>query len=84
MKECSSAGPTGIAPILSEYAKLYRPSAILCWSAHARRFCAENPDLVKLLEDDGIGAYWDESWGSRAILLKGAGGLRRRRGEFAF
>ena len=35
------------------YAKLYRPSAILCWSPHARRFCQENPDLVKLLEDDG-------------------------------
>jgi len=26
----------------------------LCWSAHARRFCAENPDLVKVLEDDGF------------------------------
>ena len=35
------------------YAKLYRPSAILCWSPHARRFCRENPDLVKVLEDDG-------------------------------
>jgi hypothetical protein len=35
------------------YAKLYRPSAILCWSAHARRFCEQNPDLVKVLEDDG-------------------------------
>ena len=35
------------------YAKLYRPSAILCWSPHARRFCSENPDLVKVLEDDG-------------------------------
>ncbi len=35
------------------YAKLYRPSAILCWSPHARRFCQENPDLVKVLEDDG-------------------------------
>ena len=35
------------------YAKLYRPSAILCWSPHARRFCKDNPDLVKVLEDDG-------------------------------
>jgi hypothetical protein len=34
------------------YANLYRPSAILCWSPHARRFCRENPDLVKVLEDD--------------------------------
>jgi hypothetical protein len=35
------------------YAKLYRPSAILCWSPRARRFCRENSDLVKVLEDDG-------------------------------
>jgi hypothetical protein len=36
-----------------KYAKLYRPSAIMCWSAYARRFCEENPDLVKVLDDDG-------------------------------
>ena len=35
------------------YAKLYRPSAILCWSPHSRRFCRENPDLVRVLDDDG-------------------------------
>jgi hypothetical protein len=35
------------------YAKLYRPAAILCWSPHARRFCQENPEVVKVLEDDG-------------------------------
>jgi hypothetical protein len=35
------------------YANLYRPSAILCWSPHARRFCRENPELVKVAEDDG-------------------------------
>jgi hypothetical protein len=35
------------------YAKLYRPSAILCWTPHSRRFCEENPDLVKVVEDDG-------------------------------
>jgi hypothetical protein len=35
------------------YANLYRPSAILCWSPHARRFCRQNPDLIKVLEDDG-------------------------------
>ena len=35
------------------YAKLYRPSAILCWSPRARRFCQQNPDLVKVLDDDG-------------------------------
>jgi len=35
------------------YARLYGPSAILCWSPHARRFCRENPDLVQILDDDG-------------------------------
>ena len=28
------------------YAKLYRPSAIVCFSAGARTFCLRNPDLV--------------------------------------
>jgi hypothetical protein len=37
-----------------KYAKLYRPSAILCWSPYARRFCRENPGLVQVVEDDGV------------------------------
>lgn len=40
-------------PYFVRYAKLYRPSAILCWSPRTRRFCKENPDLVTVLEDDG-------------------------------
>ncbi len=35
------------------YARLYRPSAIACWSPKARAFCKANPDLVETLEDDG-------------------------------
>ena len=35
------------------YAKLYRPSAILCWSPHARAFCEANPDLIQVLETTG-------------------------------
>jgi len=35
------------------YAKLYRPSAILCWSPLARGFCRSNPDLIEILDDDG-------------------------------
>ncbi len=35
------------------YAKLYRPSAILCWSPHARGFCRQNPDLIRVLDEDG-------------------------------
>jgi hypothetical protein len=35
------------------YARLYRPSAILCWSPDARWFCRANPDLIQIKEDDG-------------------------------
>lgn len=35
------------------YARLYRPSAILCWTPKARAFCLANPDLIRILEDDG-------------------------------
>ena len=37
----------------TRYARLYRPSVILCWSPHARAFCRANRDLVHILEDDG-------------------------------
>ena len=30
------------------YARLYRPSAIVCFSVEARRFCVRNPDLVRI------------------------------------
>lgn len=36
------------------YARLYRPAAIVCWSPHARAFCASNPDLIRILDDDGV------------------------------
>ncbi len=36
------------------YARLYGPSAILCWTPHSRRFCKENPDIVRVLADDGV------------------------------
>jgi hypothetical protein len=36
------------------HARLYRPSAILCWSPKARSFCQANPDLVRVVEDDGV------------------------------
>lgn len=35
------------------YARLYRPSYILCWSPWARGFCRTNPDLIEVLDDDG-------------------------------
>ncbi len=36
------------------YGRLYRPAAILCWSGHARSFCRANPDLIDVVEDDGM------------------------------
>jgi hypothetical protein len=36
------------------YARLYRPAAIACWSTKARGFCQANPDLVKIVDDDGV------------------------------
>jgi hypothetical protein len=36
------------------YARLYRPSAIVCWSPRSRAFCRDNPDLVTILDDDGF------------------------------
>jgi hypothetical protein len=35
------------------YARLYRPSAIVCWSPWARTFCQSHPDLIEVLDDDG-------------------------------
>jgi hypothetical protein len=35
------------------YARIYRPSAIICWTPHARRFCQENADLIEIDRDDG-------------------------------
>ena len=48
------------------YARLYRPSAILCWSPHARAFCRANPDLIRPIVEE------------RAVLPRPRGGIRRR------
>ena len=36
------------------YARLYRPSAILCWTPRSRAFCLANPDLISIKDDDGV------------------------------
>jgi hypothetical protein len=43
------------------YAKLYGPSAILCWTPHARKFCSDNPDLVQILETKAFASERDRS-----------------------
>lgn len=35
------------------YARLYRPSLMVCWTPKARAFCQANPDLATVLDDDG-------------------------------
>ena len=38
------------------YAKLYRPSWIVCWTPWARAFCRANPDLIEVLEEREVGS----------------------------
>ena len=35
------------------YARIYRPSAIVCWSPRSRAFCDDTPELVEVVGDDG-------------------------------
>jgi len=35
------------------HARLYRPSAVLCWTPRSRAFCRANPDLIDIKDDDG-------------------------------
>jgi hypothetical protein len=37
-----------------KYARLYRPTLMVCWTPRARHFCRTNPDLATVLEDDGV------------------------------
>jgi hypothetical protein len=37
-----------------QYARLYRPSAILCWSPHAVAFCRAHPGLIDVLAEDRV------------------------------
>jgi hypothetical protein len=66
------------------YAWLYRPSAILCWSPHAREFCRANPDLIEILDDDGrliiarVNGFGGDTIRGRARVEAGAGWLRVR------
>ena len=65
------------------YAKLYGPSAILCWTPHARRFCTDNPDLV---QDPGTRiqesrCFWVESQsGFEGDFLEGSGRVEAEAG----
>ena len=71
--------PTGPGEDFVRYAKLYGPSAILCWSPHARRFCKENPDWFKVLEDDGT-VLLGRIEGFEGDFLKGSGRVEAEAG----
>lgn len=40
-------------PYFQRYARLYRPSAIVCWSPDVKRFCRSFPDLIEVVEEEG-------------------------------
>jgi len=61
------------------YAKLYGPSAILCWSPHARWFCEQNPDLVHILDDDGS-VLLGRVIGFEGQFLEGSGRVEAKSG----
>ena len=48
------------------YARIYRPSAIACWTPRARVFCRDNPDLVRPLAVD------DDLFFGRVVGFEGA------------
>ncbi len=61
------------------YAKLYGVNAILCWTPHARRFCEENPELVRIVEDDGT-VLLGKVAGFEGTFLVGSGKVTVERG----
>lgn len=62
------------------YAKLYRPSAILCWTSHSRRFCEANRDLIEVLADDQT-VLIGRILGSEADFIEGHGRLESAAGR---
>jgi hypothetical protein len=62
------------------YAKLYRPTAILCWSPHARRFCRDNSDLIKVLGDDGA-VLFGRIVGFEGDMIEGQGTIEAGAGR---
>lgn len=62
------------------YARLYRPSAIVCWSPHARAFCRDNRDLIRVLEDDGV-VFIGEVRGFPGATIEGSANVRAEIGR---
>lgn len=69
-----------------EYAALYQPAAILCWTPRARAFCRDNPDLVHVVDDDGVlllgrlrAKPGSEHWEAVAVEARPGSLLVRRR-----
>ena len=78
----SLAGPTGTAPFSSDTPNF---TALRPYYAGARMhvvFVCENPDLIKVLEDDGT-VLIGRVLGFEGDFIEGGDGSRRRPGEFA-
>ena len=67
------------------YARLYRPSLMVCWTPRARRFCQANPDLATVVDDDGtilvakISGFEGDAVRGAAEVTAAAGRLTVRR-----
>ena len=74
-------------PWFEKYARLYRPSAIVCWTPRAREFCATNRDVVEVVADDGyvligrVKGFEGAAISGKAEVESGPGRLRVLRAE---
>ncbi len=60
------------------YARIYRPTVIVCWTTKARNFCLSHPERIKVVADDGtnvvgrvLGFEGATSVGSASVVAKG-------------
>jgi hypothetical protein len=58
----------------------YGPSAIMCWSPHARDFCRTNPDLVEVIDDTGT-LLFGRIRGAVGLVMEGGGTVKAAPGR---
>lgn len=62
------------------YARLYRPTAIVCWSAHAVRFCRDHPDLIEIIAERS-GVLFGRVKGFEGDTIEGSATVQARPGR---